>query len=325
MPTTAVVATAHGGPEVLRHQPWEAPAPGPGEVRIRQEAIGVNFIDVYVRRGLYRMITPPAPLGMEAAGTVVDVGEGVAHLLPGDRVAYAAPPVGAYVGIRTMPAAQVLLLPDDIDAETAAAVLLKGMTAEVLLHRVRKVAAGERVLVHAAAGGVGLLLCGWAKALGARVLGTVSTEEKARRARSAGCDVPIIAPDHRFAEAVRAATGGEGVDVIYDGIGRAATAENLEALASCGQWVSYGQASGTIDPVTPETLGAKSLTLSRPVIFHYTAARPALEAIATQTFGALRQGTIGIRVEHRYPLAEAAIAHQDLEARRTTGPIVLVP
>src|SRR5262245_15221189 len=192
LPTQGVVATAFGGPEVLRHQPLVARRPGPGEVRIRQTAVGVNYIDVYVRSGLYRMIEPPAPLGMEAAGVVIDVGGGVAHLLPGDRVAYACAPPGAYVGVRTMPANHVVALPDEVDEETAAALMLKGMTACYLLHRTHRVRAGETVLVHAAAGGVGLFLCQWAKALGARVIGTVSSEDKARLARANGCELPMV-------------------------------------------------------------------------------------------------------------------------------------
>ena len=325
LPTQGVVATAFGGPEVLRYQPLVARRPGPGEVRIRQTAVGVNYIDVYVRSGLYPMIEPPAPLGMEAAGVVVDVGDGVAHLLPGDHAAYACPPVGAYVGVRTMPADQVVVLPDDVGDETAAMLMLKGMTAAYLLHRTHRVRAGETVLVHAAAGGVGLFLCQWAKALGARVLGTVSSEDKARLARQHGCELPLVAGDYRFADAVRAATGGRGADVIYDGLGRAATEENLDALALCGHWVSYGQASGPLSPIAPEALAQKSVTLSRPVLFHYTAERSALNELAQQTFDALRGGVIRVEGRHRYPLAAAAEAHRDLEARRTTGPLVLLP
>ena len=313
------------GPRCCASSRYPAPRPGPGEVRIRQTAVGVNYIDVYVRAGLYRMIEPPAPLGMEAAGVVLDVGEGVAHLLPGDRVAYACAPPGAYVGVRTMAAEQVVVLPDDVDDETAAALMLKGMTAAYLLHRTHRVRAGETVLVHAAAGGVGLLLCQWARALGARVVGTVSTEDKARLARANGCEVPIVREDYRFAPAVKAATGGRGADVIYDGLGRAAMAENLEALALCGHWVSYGQASGPLPPIAPEALAEKSVTLSRPVLFHYTAERAALDELARQTFEALRAGVIRVERRHRYPLAAAAEAHRDLEGRRTTGPLVLLP
>jgi NADPH:quinone reductase-like Zn-dependent oxidoreductase len=320
-----VVATAFGGPDVLRHEPLPARPPGPGEVRIRQTAVGVNYIDVYVRAGLYRMIEPPAPLGMEAAGGVVDVGPGVAHLLPGDRVAYACAPPGAYVGVRTMSADQVVVLPDDVEAETAAALMLKGMTAAYLLHRTHHIRAGETVLVHAAAGGVGLFLCQWAKALGARVLGTVSSEDKARLARANGCELPLVGRDYRFASLVKAATNGRGADVIYDGLGAAAMHENLDALALCGHWVSYGQASGPLPAIAPETLTEKSVTLSRPVLFHYTAERDTLQAIAQQTFDALRAGVIRVEVRHRYALAAAAEAHRDLEARRTTGPLVLLP
>ncbi len=325
MPTQGVVVSAFGGPEVLRHQSLSAPAPGPGEVRIRQTAVGVNYIDVYVRAGLYRLVEPPAPLGMEAAGVVVDIGPDVVHLLPGDRVAYACAPPGAYVGVRTMPAEHVVVLPDDVDDETAAAVMLKGMTAACLLHRTHRVRAGETILVHAAAGGVGLFLCQWAKALGARVIGTVSGEDKARLARDNGCELPIISRDYRFARAVQEATAGRGVDVIYDGLGRAAVEENLAAIAPCGHWVSYGQATGPLAPISPEVLSGKSLTLSRPVVFHYTAERAALNEIAQQTFAALRGGVLRVERRHRYPLASAAEAHRDLEARRTSGPLVLLP
>ncbi len=325
LPTQGVVVSAFGGPEVLHHQSLSAPPPGAGQVRIRQTAVGVNYIDVYVRAGLYRLIDPPASLGMEAAGVVIDVGPDVAHLLPGDRVAYACPPPGAYVGVRTMSAEQVVVLPDDVDDEIAAAVMLKGMTAACLVHRTHRVRAGETVLVHAAAGGVGLFLCQWATALGARVVGTVSSDDKARLAREHGCELPIVSRDHRFARAVHDATGGRGVDVIYDGLGRAALEENLAALARCGHWVSYGQATGPLTPLAPETLSEKSLTLSRPVVFHYTAERTALHEIAQETFRALRGGVLRVERRHRYPLASAAEAHRDLEARRTSGPLVLLP
>jgi NADPH:quinone reductase-like Zn-dependent oxidoreductase len=305
----AVLVTRHGGPDVLRYQPVSAAPPGPGEVRVRHTA----------------MLQPPAPLGMEAAGVVVDVGPGVAHLLPGDRVAYACPPPGAYASVRTLPAEQVVVLPDDVDDEAAAALMLKGLTAEYLLHRTHAVRPGTVVLVHAAAGGVGSLLCQWAKALGARVLGTVSTDEKARAARTLGCDVAIVAPDTSFAAAVKDATGGRGADVIYDGLGQAAVADNLEALALCGHWVSYGQATGPIEPLPPERLSEKSVTLSRPVLFHYTARREVLIEMAERTFEALRRGIIRPDVRHRYPLAAADDAHRDLEGRRTTGQVVLVP
>jgi NADPH2:quinone reductase len=320
-----VVVTRYGGPDVLRYQALPAAAPGPGQARVRHTAIGVNFIDVYVRRGLYPLIQPPAPLGMEAAGVVEEVGPSVAHVLPGDRVAYAAPPPGAYVTERAVAADRLVLLPDDVDDEAAAALLLKGMTAECLLHRVHRVGPGQTVLVHAAAGGLGAFLCQWATALGARVLATVSTDEKARLARAHGCDVAIVARDGRFAHAVCAATGGRGADVVYDGLGRDAVEENLAAVAACGHWVSYGQASGPLDPVAPERLAEKSLTWSRPVVFHYTATREALTEVATRTFDAARRGVLRVEVRHRYPLAEATEAHRALEGRRTVGPVVLLP
>ncbi|MBA3478497.1 MAG: quinone oxidoreductase [Lautropia sp.] len=305
-------------------QPVSAAAPGPGQVRIRQSAVGVNYIDVYVRKGLYPMIAPPAVIGMEAAGIVVDVGPGVAHLLPGDRVAYACLPPGSYCSIRTMAADQVVVLPDDVDEETAAAVMLKGMSAEYLLHRTRRVGPGDTVLVHAAAGGLGLMLCRWAAHLGATVMGTVSTMEKARQARDSGCGLPIVTGDYRFAAQVLEATRGRGADVIYDGLGRDAYQENLAAIATCGHWISYGQASGTLDTVPLQSLSSKSITLSRPVLFHYTAERADLQAIAANVFEALRVGALRADIHHRYPLAAAAQAHQDLEARRTSGQLVLL-
>src|SRR5216684_1262777 len=216
MPAQGVVVSAFGGPEVLRHQALPARSPRPGEVRIRQTAVGVNYIDVYVRSGAYRMIEPPAVPGMEAAGVVVDVGEAVAHLRPGDRVAYGCAPPGAYVSARTMPADQVVVLPDDVDEETAAALMLKGMTAAYLLHRTHRVRAGETVLVHAAAGGVGLFLCQWARALGAKVIGTVSTAEKAALAKKHGCHYPIVTASESFVQRVKAITKGKGVPVVYD-------------------------------------------------------------------------------------------------------------
>jgi NADPH:quinone reductase-like Zn-dependent oxidoreductase len=306
-----VVATAFGGPEVLH---FRAVQPPEGEVLVRQTAVGVNYIDVYVRQGLYRMIEPPAPLGMEAAGVVLESRS--SRLRPGDRVAYACTPPGAYVTMRALPASELVLLPDNVGDETAAALMLKGMSAEYLLNRTHRVRPGEVVLVHAAAGGVGLLLCRWAKALGARVIGTVSSEEKAGLARAAGCDQVIVTRDYRFALQMK-----HKADVIYDGLGQAAAKENYEALAVRGHWVSYGQASGAHDSF-PD-LGPKSGTLSRPVLFHYTAQH--LQEMAGNVFGALRDGVIRADVRHRYPLAAAADAHRDLESRRTSGQIVLLP
>ena len=325
MPGQGVVATAFGGPEVLRYQPLPARPPGPGEVRIRQTAVGVNYIDVYVRAGLYRMIEPPAPLGMEAAGVVVDVGDGVAHLLPGDRVAYACMPPGAYASARTMSADQVVVLPDEVDEETAAALMLKGMTAAYLLHRTHRVRAGETVLVHAAAGGVGLFLCQWAKALGAKVIGTVSSDDKARLARANGCELALVGRDYRFAAAVK---GGDrrprrGRDLRRarprgDG-GEPGRARALRPLGE----LRAGERSAPADRARGP--GRPGRHAERPVLFHYTAERAALDEIARQTFDALRAGVIRVDIRHRYPLAAAAEAHRDLEGRRTTGPLVLLP
>jgi NADPH:quinone reductase-like Zn-dependent oxidoreductase len=321
----AIILAGFGGADRLDFQNVTVPPPGPGEVRIRQSAVGVNYIDVYIRRGELPMISPPAPLGMEAAGTVIDVGPGVHHLLPGDRVAYAHGEPGAYATLRTLPANAVVPLPPEIDFETAAAVMLKGLTAEYLLHRVHQVRAGDAVLVHAAAGGVGVLLCQWAKHLGARVIGTVGSEEKALLAREHGCDVPIVTREYRFAEAVKAATRGRGVDVIYDGLGRAAAAENHAALALTGHWVSYGQATGPLPPPDPAQLAAKSLRFSRPVLFHFTAEPDRLREMASNLFAMLRRGALRVPLRHRYPLAAAAEAHRALESRATSGPIVLLP
>jgi NADPH:quinone reductase-like Zn-dependent oxidoreductase len=312
-----VVATEFGGPEVLRLRRVDAAAPGSGEVRVRQTAIGVNYIDVYVRRGLYPLIEPPAAIGMEAAGVVVE--SQAPGFAPGDRVAYACMPPGAYVTVRTLPAAQLVLLPDHVSDEAAAALMLKGMTAEYLLHRTHRVRPGDTVLVHAAAGGVGLLLCQWASALGARVIGTVSSDAKAELARANGCEHPIVTRSYAFAEQTRQVTGGRGADVIYDGLGQEAARENFAALAMRGHWVSYGQATGALEPVS---LGAKSGTLSHPVLFHYTEEH--LQAMAGRVFAALRDGILRPDVRHRYPLAAAADAHRDLEARRTSGQIVLL-
>jgi len=316
--TQGIVATAFGGPDVLQLRRLDSPAPRSGEVRVRQTAIGVNYIDVYVRAGLYRMIEPPAPIGMEAAGVVVE--SHAPGFSPGDRVAYACPPPGAYVTMRTLPAAQLVLLPDHVDDEAAAALMLKGMTAEYLLHRTYRVKPGDTILVHAAAGGVGLLLCQWGRALGARVIGTVSSEAKAELARANGCEHPIVTRTYSFAAKTKEWSGGRGADVIYDGLGREAAAENLAALATRGHWVGYGHATGPLDPVS---LGEKSGTFSQPVLFHYTA--DYLQQMAGRVFAALREGALKPDVRRRYPLAAAADAHRDLEARRTTGQIVLLP
>ncbi|MGO8919146.1 MAG: SRPBCC family protein [Stellaceae bacterium] len=319
-----VVLTDFGGSDRLSYQNITVAAPGPGEVRLRQSAIGVNFIDVYIRRGEYRMVTPPAVLGMEAAGTVLEVGPDIHHLLPGDTVAYAYGVPGAYASLRTLPADQLVAVPAGVSAETAAAVLFKGLTAEYLLHRTHSLRAGETVLVHAAAGGVGLLLCQWAHHLGARVIGTVSSEEKARLARDNGCDLPLVSRDYRFAAAVKASTSGRGVDVVFDGLGAAAAEETYEALAMTGHWVSLGHASGPLPPLDPHRQAAKSLRLSRPVLFHYTAEPARLSEMAASVFALVERGVLKVTIGQRFPLAAAGAAHDALEARRTMGSLVLL-
>jgi NADPH:quinone reductase len=313
-----IVARSFGGPEVFSFEKISLPSLTEGRVLLRQTAVGVNYIDVYIRRGEYRMIEPPAPLGMEAAGVVVETRS--SRFAAGDRVAYAAATPGAYATMRVMSEKDLVLVPDYVTDEQAAALMLKGMTAEYLLHRTHRVKPGDTVLVHAAAGGVGLFLCQWAKALGARVIGTVSSDEKAGIAQASGCDVPVVTKGD-FSERVKQATNGRGADVIYDGLGRAAAAENFAALAPRGHWVQYGQASGAHDKVFP--LGEKSATLSSPVLFHYTAEH--LQEMAGRTFAALRDGILKVETRHRYPLASAAQAHRELEARRTIGPLVLLP
>ena len=327
MPSRQVRLHAYGGPEQLEPANGEAPPPRPGEVRIRQSAIGVNFIDVYLRRGWVPQMLPvsataPGILGMEAAGTVVDAGEGVGSLLPGDRVAYLGPTPGAYCSVRTVPADQVVRLPSSIDDETAAALLLKGITADYLVRDLGRVRAGTRLLVHAAAGGVGLLVCAWARRLGATVIGTVSSEEKARIARDHGCEHVIVTRDYRFADAVQRGLGG--ADVIVDGLGEAAREENHAALAPCGHWISLGQASGPLQPISPDWLLAKSITFSRPVVFHYAATAAVLRERAQRVWEALSDGTLKRPPVERFALDAAAQAHARLESRASTGALVLI-
>jgi len=322
LPAQVIVLNGRGGPEQLKLVDRPAAPPGHGEVRLRQTAIGLNFIDVYVRNGQYAGLLEPGGVpGFEAAATVLDIGPGVSHLLPGDRVAYACPPAGAYASVRTMSAEQLIALPPHVSDEQAAALALKGMTAEYCLHRLHRIERDEPILVHAAAGALGMLVAQWAKALGAFVIGTVGSEDKARRAR-AYCDRVIVASDGRFAEAVLQITR-HGVRLIVDGLGERAREENFAALAPTGHWISVGQAGGKWAPVEAEWLTRKSVTLSRPVIFHYTADAARREAMARRVFDALRDGILQPAVT-RYALGAAAQAHADLEARRTTGQVVLV-
>jgi len=323
LPAHRIVLRSYGGVEQLTALDGEAAAPGPGQVRVRQRAIGVNFIDVYLRRGwIPSMLAPGGTPGMEAAGSVIDVGPGVTGVLPGDRVACIGPSPGAYCNVRTVPIDWVVRLPPAVEDDIAAALLLKGLTAHYLLHDLGRVARGTRLLVHAAAGGVGLLVCAWARQLGATVVGTVSSEAKARIARDHGCEHVIVTTDYRFADAVHSACGG--ADVVIDGLGDAAFDENLAALAPCGHWISLGQASGPLRAVDPNLLVHKSLTFSRPVVFAYVATRPALTARADALWRALADGSIKTPPIERHALDAAGRAHERLESRATTGALVLI-
>lgn len=323
--TRAIVVGVHGGPEVLQPREIALPEPGPGEVQVRHSAIGVNFIDVYCRTGFFDLLTPPGVPGMEAAGVVEAVGPGVAGFAAGDRVAYACPPVGAYAERRNLSADLIVHLPDDISDETAAAALLKGVAASFLLHDVAPVRPGMTVLVHAAAGGIGQLLVQWARHLGARVIATTSTPDKLRLVQRLGADLAVDYTREDFAARARDATGGLGVEVVFDSAGRDTFGASLEALAIRGHLVSYGQASGPVGSWDIGRFAAKSLTVSRPNYAHYTDTQAKLAPHVARLFAALRSGTLRLEPPARYPLAMAAQAHRDLEARRTTGSILLVP
>ena len=323
LPARRVVVHRYGGPEMLQPGEGDAAAPKAGEVRIRQRAIGVNYLDVYLRKGWMPAFMPlPGVPGMEAAGGVVDVGADVSGLLPGDRVAYLGPAPGAYCSVRTVPAEWVVRLPTAIEDEVAAATLLKGITADFLLRDLGRVGPGTRLLVHAAAGGVGLLACAWARRLGATVIGTVSSDEKARVAREYGCEYVIVTREHRFADTVQARFGG--ADVLVDGIGDAARDENFAALARRGHWISLGQASGALQPIGIEQLAAKSITFSRPAVFDYVATNAALAERAARVWAALADGTLKAPPIERHSLGAADEAHARLESRRTIGALVLV-
>lgn len=319
----AIVMDRHGGPEVLQFRQVDVPAPGPGQVRIRQSFAGVNFIDVYCRTGYFDLLKPPGVPGMEAAGTVESAGPGVAHLSPGDRVAYACGPVGAYAASRTMDAELVVPIPDWFSDEIAAAGLLKGVSAGFLLHDVHAVQPGQHIVIHAAAGGVGSLVVQWARAIGAHVIATVSNHDKAQRARQLGAHDVIIGRGAEFVDAVMDITQGIGADVIYDAIGRDTFDWSIAALAIRGHLVSFGQASGPIGEKDIGGLASKSVTLSRPNYGHYTGTRAEMQMQSARLFDALERGSLKIDAPAVYPLADAARAHADLENSRTTGSIVL--
>ncbi|AQQ28521.1 MULTISPECIES: quinone oxidoreductase family protein [Burkholderia cepacia complex] len=314
-----------GGPDVMKWVDVEVGAPKAGEVRIRQHAVGLNYIDVYFRTGLYPQQLP-AGLGMEAAGEVTAVGDGVTAFKAGDRVAYVGQPPGAYAQERVMPAERVVKLPDGISYDDAASVMLQGLTAHYLLRRTYPVKAGDTILIHAAAGGVGLLVCQWAKALGATVIGTVGSDEKAELAKAHGCDHPIVYTRENFTQRVKAITNGAGVPVVYDSIGKDTYIGSLDSLAPLGYFVSFGNASGPLPPIDSKEFSSRgSLFFTRPTLFSYIAKRADLEAAATELFDVILSGKVKTSINQRYPLAEVGRAHADLEARKTTGSTILVP
>ena len=314
-----------GGPEVLTWETVDVPPPAAGEATVRHHAVGLNFIDTYHRTGLYPLPLPSG-IGLEGAGVVEAVGAGVTEVKVGDRVAYAGGPVGAYAEVRNIPAHRLLKLPDAIAFDTAAAMMLQGLTAAYLLRRTYRVQPGDAVLIHAAAGGVGLIACQWAKALGATVIGTVGSPAKAELAKAHGCDHVINYSTENFTQRVREITGGEGVPVVYDGVGKDTFMGSLDSLRPLGMLVTYGNASGPVPPFDVLLLSQKgSLFVTRPTIMHYTAKRADLEALGVELFEVVVSGKVRIEVNQTYPLREAVQAQRDLEARKTTGSTVLLP
>jgi NADPH2:quinone reductase len=322
--TNAIRFHSTGGPEVLVWEEVEVGRPGPGEARIRHTAVGLNFVDIYNRSGLYP-VQLPSGLGSEGAGVIEELGEGVTDLKVGDRVAYGSSPLGAYAEARLLPAAQLLKLPDEIDDKTAAAMMLKGLTVQYLIRQTYRVKAGDTILLHAAAGGVGLILSQWAKHLGATVIGTVSSDDKAQLAKAHGCDHTIVYTREDFATRVSEITGGSKVPVVYDSVGKDTFLKSLDCLAPLGYAVLFGQSSGNVEPLNLGLLAQKgSLFVTRPTLFTYAAKRENLVAMAKELFEVVRSGAVKIEVRQTYPLKEAARAHADLAARKTTGSTVLV-
>jgi NADPH2:quinone reductase len=321
----AIRIHATGGPEVLRLEDVAVGEPGPGEARVRHAACGVNFIDTYHRTGLYKMPLP-VTLGVEGAGVIEAIGSGVTHVKPGDRVAYAGGPPGGYSEKRVMPADRLVRLPKEITDEQAAGMMLKGLTVWYLVRKTYRVQAGETVLWHAAAGGVGLIACQWLHALGVTIIGTVGSDEKAKLAKAHGCDHTIVYTREDFAKRVRELTKGAGVPVVYDAVGKDTFAGSIDSLRPRGLMVAFGNASGATGPIDPLILSAKgSLFLTRPTLANYTATRADLEEGTGELFEMVRTGKVKIEIGKRYPLAEAAQAHRDLESRKTTGSVVLLP
>ncbi len=321
----AILIHESGGPEVLRWEDVDVGTPSSGEVRLSQTAVGLNFVDTYFRSGLYPLKLPSV-IGQEGAGVIAELVADVSEFKIGDRVAYAGGPIGSYAEERLMPADRLVKLPDSVDDRQAAAMMLKGLTTQYLLRRCYEVKPGDTILIHAAAGGVGLLVCQWAKHLGATVIGTVGTEEKAALAKSHGCDHPILYRQENFAQRVRDLTCGEGVPVVYDSVGRDTFEGSLDCLRPLGLMVSFGQSSGSVPPMAiHELTGRGSLFLTRPTLATYTATRDALTANAAELLEVVEQGAVKIEINQTYPLADAAQAHRDLEDRKTTGATVLIP
>jgi NADPH2:quinone reductase len=322
--TKAIRIHANGGPEVMKWEDVPTPEPGPGEALVKHQAVGLNYIDVYFRTGLYKAPNLPLIIGQEGAGTVTAVGSGVTLVKPGDRVAYAGP-IGGYATDRVLPADRLVKLPDAISFETGAAMMLQGMTAQYLVRRTYRVKAGDTIVVHAAAGGVGLIMCQWARHLGATVIGVVSSEEKAALARANGAAHAVVGHAGLPAE-VKKITGGAMVPVVYDSVGKDTWTASLDCLAPLGVMVSFGNASGPVPPFDLGVLGAKgSLFLTRPSLATYTAKRSDLETVAADLFSVVGSGAVKIQVNQKFPLAEAAKAHIALESRQTTGSTVLIP
>lgn len=314
-----------GGPEVMELVDVDLPPPGPGEVRMRHEAIGLNYIDVYHRTGLYPQPMPGA-LGVEGAGVVEAVGEGVTGFKPGDRVAYGGRPLGSYAEARNIPASQLLHLPKNIDFDTAAAMMLQGLTVQYLFHRTVPLKAGDTILFHAAAGGVGLIACQWARVMGVNLIGTVGSAEKAALATAAGAAHVINYNQENFTERVKELTGGKGVSVVYDSIGKDTFTGSLDCLQPLGMMVSFGNASGPVPPFSLNELASRgSLFITRPSLMAYMAKREDLEASAKSLFGVVGSGEVKIDIRQRYALADVQQAHRDLEARKTTGSTILLP
>lgn len=319
-----------GPPGVMQWEDWPVPEPGPGEVRLRHTAVGVNFADTYHRGGIshpWPVDEPPVVIGFEATGIVEGVGEGVTGFETGQRVAYGIPPLGSYSEVRNYPADKLLHLPEDVGDREVAALLMKGMTAHYLLHRTCQVQPGDTILVHAASGGMGLILCQWAKAMGATVVGTVSTDEKAEAAREAGCDYPVVRSNQSFVDVVREVTDGEGCAVVYEAIGKDTLQQSLDTLRPMGVCAAYGHVSGPPDPIDViQDLGRRgSLFITRPAIMHYVAKRSDLEWTARDLFQAIADGILQPNINSEIPLSEAVRAHEAIESGATKGATVMIP